>query len=386
MEKTPLHIMIADPHLQGGGQVRYVATLAQGLHEKGHRVTIACRPGSVLADHARGCATALDRFQFRGGLRMRSWTNDHREALRFIRNEKPDILHVNGSQDHWTFAFANGMLGKPVPLVRTRHNTYKVKTNLPNRILNRKHTDFQIVVCHSVRETLSRHPAFCADRMLTIHNGVDAHRYKADTEARRRARAEFHYSDNDIVCGIVARLVPAKGHTFLFQAAALLQEKHPELRIAVLGQGVLEEALRKEAETLGIADRVQFLGFRDDMNYCVQAFDIGAQPSIDCDTSSFSMKEQMAAGIPLIASDYGGLTEIIDDGVEGLIVPAGTVEPLAAALERLLSDASLRTAMAEKGKARVAAEFSSEVFVSRTLEVYQQLAAEKRRRKESASC
>ena len=93
------------------------------------------------------------------------------------------------------------------------------------------------------------------------------------------------------------------------------------------------------------------------MHYCVQAFDFGAQPSIDCDTSSFSMKEQMAAGIPIIASDYGGLTEIIDDGVEGIIVPHGTVSPLAEALRRLAADPELPADGQEQE--RVAAEFSS---------------------------
>ncbi|NLN93581.1 MAG: glycosyltransferase family 4 protein [Candidatus Hydrogenedens sp.] len=386
MSHSPLHIMIADPHLHGGGQVRYVATLTRGLHALGHRVTIACRPGSVLADHARGFAETLDSFQFRGGVRMRGWLHDHREASRFIREEKPHILHVNGSQDHWTFAVANAWLQRPTALVRTRHNTYKVNDNRPNRILNRRYTDFQIVVCHTVREDLERHPVFLADRLLTIHNGVDANLYRADAEARRRAREEFGYSDEDVVCGIVARLVPAKGHTFLFQAAALLKDQYPQLKIAVLGQGVLEQELRDQATELGIADRVQFLGFREDMDYCIQAFDMGTQPSIDCDTSSFSMKEQMAAGIPLIASDYGGLTEIIDEGVEGLIIPAGTVEPLAEALKTLLDDPALRTTMAEKGIERVQAEFSSDVFVRRTLEVYERLVHEKQSGKDDTSC
>ena len=124
------------------------------------------------------------------------------------------------------------------------------------------------------------------------------------------------------------------------------------------------------ATELGIASMVRFLGFRNDMNYCVQAFDICVQPSIDCDTSSFSMKEQMAAGIPVVASDYGGLTEIITNGEEGFIVPAGTVAPLAEALKMLIEMPDLREAMGHAGRRRVKADFSSDVFVKRTLDVY----------------
>ncbi len=377
MSDRPLHILIADPHLQGGGQVRYLCSLAEGLTRLGHRVSIGCRPGSVLVEHANAAgATPYDWFTFKGGVRPAAWRNDLAEAARFIREEAPDIIHVNGSQDHWTFAVTNYWLNRPVPLVRTRHNTYVVKDNLPNRYLNRHLTDFQIVVCETVRQTLANHPAFKAARLCTIHNGVDADAYAFDADKRKQARDEFDCTDSDVVCGIVARLVPAKGHEFLFRAAAQIKETHPQLRILVFGQGVLEKSLRMMASQLGIASIVRFLGFRDDMDYCVHAFDIGVQPSVDCDTSSFSMKEQMAAGIPVIASDYGGLTEIITDGVEGFVVPTGTVTPLAEALCKLIEDSERRAAMGRAGRERVVAEFSSEVFVNRTLDVYRQVIAE----------
>ena len=376
MQDKPLHILITDPHLQGGGQVRYLSTLAQGLVRLNCRVTIGCRPKSVLVNHAAEAgAEGYSRFAFPGGLRLCRWRRDIATAMRYIREQRPDILHVNGSEDHWTMAIANTLLGHPVPLLRTRHNTYVVKNNWPNRVLNRNITDYQIVVCETVRQSLARHPAFDANRLCSIHNGVDAIAYQADPEKRRQAREEFSCKDTDVVCGIVARLVPAKGHEYLFRAAARLKDSCPSLRILVFGQGVLEKQLRLLASELGIAPMVRFLGFRNDVAFCIQAFDIGVQPSIDCDTSSFSMKEQMAAGIPLIASDYGGLGEIIADGVEGFLVPAGTVEPLADALRKLVEDQPLRTCMGAAGRLRVQAEFSSEVFVSRTLDVYRSVIA-----------
>ncbi|NIA13106.1 MAG: glycosyltransferase [Nitrospiraceae bacterium] len=362
---------MTDPHLSGGGQVRYLANLARELTALGHSVTIGCRPGSVLRDRAReaGCE-CLDRFFFRGGLRPRSWTHDIAEARRFIAAESPDILHVSGSQDHWTLALANRLAGRPVCVVRTRHNTYKVKDNLPNRVLNLRWTDYQIVVCNVVRETLQRQPTFDGSRMCSIHNGVDAETFYPDPAARAKARTEFGYADGDLVCGIAARLVKAKGHAFLFKAAALLRETLPQLRILVLGQGGMEAGLRGLADECGIVGIVHFAGFRDDMAHCTQAFDIGIQPSIDCDTSSFSMKEQMAAEKPVIASDYGGLVEIITDGAEGLVVPTGTVEPLAEAIRKLASDAPLRTRMGQAGRERILREFTVQVFASRTVEAY----------------
>jgi glycosyltransferase involved in cell wall biosynthesis len=373
VNRQPLKVLLTDPHLRGGGQVRYVTNLARELVRLGHWVTIGCKSGSVLVDRAREapCACKSD-FVLRGGLRPRAWVRDVRETQHFIRAEKPDLLHAGGSQDHWVIALANRLMGRPVCVVRTRHNTYPVQDNPPNRVLNRYWTDYQIVVCNVVRETLARQPAFDAARMCSIHNGVDAEQFRPDAAARVRARAEFGYTDDDMVCGIAARLVEAKGHEFLFRAAARLRRDLPRLRVLALGQGDKERALRQLAAELGIAANVTFAGFRDDMAHCVQAFDIGVQPSIDCDTSSFSLKEQMAAEIPVIASDYGGLTEIVTDGIEGIVAPAGAVEPLADAIRRLAQDPPSRTAMGKAGRRRVLRDFTIQVFAARTVEAYHQ--------------
>ena len=370
MNRPPLKILITDPHLKGGGQVRYVTNLARELGRLGHAVTIGCRPGSILVERAREIGCAVHPFAFRGGLRPRVWIGDLREASRFIRTQKPDVLHVSGSQDHWTLALANKRIASPCTLVRTRHNTYVVKENLPNRILNRHWTDYQIVVCHTVCQTLGAQSTFDAARMTAIHNGVDADQFRPDAAVRERARAELGYAPDDFVCGIAARLVEAKGHEFLFRAAALLRPEFPNLRLLVIGEGEKELALRQLAKRLDIDEAVKFAGFKDNVAFYVQAFDIGVQPSIDCDTSSFSLKEQMAAEKPVIASDYGGLTEIIDDGVEGRIVPARSVEPLAEAIRALLQNPERCVAMGKAGRQRVLREFTVQAFAARTAEAY----------------
>ncbi len=371
MNERPLHILMTDPHLRGGGQVSYVVRLAGELVRLGHRVVIGCKPDSVLAELAvKAGAEAYNRFIFKGGVRPHAWVHDLQQIRRYIRERKPDILHVSGSQDHWICALGNRSLGRPVCLVRTRHNTYPVKDNWPNRVLNQRWTDYSIVVCDTVRQTLAAQKTFDSGRMCAIHNGVDPQQYQPVPEARASARTEFAYDDDHIVCGIAARLVPAKGHEFLFRALAQLINEFPNLRLLVLGQGDLEPELRRLAKDLGIAGIVRFAGFRNDMPRCTQAFDIGVLPSIDCDTSSFSLKEEMAAEIPVVASDHGGLPEIVSDGVEGFVVPAGAVEPLAQALRRLMQDTELRQKMGRAGRRRVLQDFSVQVFAQRTLDAY----------------
>ncbi|MCF6284802.1 MAG: glycosyltransferase [Candidatus Hydrogenedentes bacterium] len=338
----------------------------------GHRVTIACRANSVLVDVASdvGCAS-LPLFHFARGFRLRQWFCDILAMRSFIAMERPDVIHVNGSQDHWVAGLAKLFFARTACVLRTRHNTYAVKNNFVNRFLNRRLTTYQICVCEMVRATLAVHAAFDGKRMVAIHNGVDAQVYQPQPSKREAARRAFSYHDDDIVCGIAARLVKAKGHSYLFGAFNILKADFPALRLLILGQGVLEDALKKQVDELGLAEIVQFAGFRQNMDSCIQAFDIGVLPSIDCDTSSFSLKEQMAAEIPVVCSDYGGLPEIVTDGEEGLVVPHGTVEPLAEAMRRLLQDASQRRVMGRRGRERVLRDFTGSVFARKTVEAYE---------------
>lgn len=371
---APFHILITDPHLRGGGQVRYVLTLVRVLQSTGRfRFTVGCKRDSFLATQSRELgAGVLDDLVFRGGLRPRVWAHDVALVRRFIARERPDVIHVNGSQDHWVCAIANRCTPHRVPLLRTRHNTYPVTNSMANRLLNRRLTDFQIAVCESVRRDLAAHSAFIAERLRAIHNGVSPGIYRPDPVARATMRQVFGFNDGHVVLGMVGRLVADKGHAFLFRAVAQLKQLHPDLRVLVLGEGPLEQELRALAAGLGIEDRVVFAGYRDDMAQCVQAVDIGVQPSIACDTSSFSSKEQMAAGKPVIVSDHGGLPEIVRDGETGFIVPAGTVEPLAQRIAQL-ADPHLRARLGEAAQRDVAEHFSEEQFAHQTAEVYASL-------------
>jgi len=371
---SPLHILLTDPHSGGGGQVRYLGSLAQRLTQWGHRVTIACRADSVLESRARDTGAAvLPVMEFRSGLRLGAWVRDIASLRRFLRDERPDLIHVNGSQDHWAAAIAQTISRDRTPLLRTRHNTNRVDNHVANRWLNEHATAFQIVVCDTVRRDLCANSGFDAARMVSIHNGVDPAQYQPDEAARAAARAEFGFGPEDFVFGIAARLAKAKGHEYLLRAMALVKDEFPRMRLLVLGNGPMDAAMKALAAELGLAARIVWAGFRDDVARCTQAFDAGVLPSIDCDTSSFSVKEEMACEKPMIVSDYGGLIEIVDDGVEGFVVPAGTVEPLAEALAKLMRDPGRAEEMGRAGRARVLREFSLDQFAGRTLEVYREV-------------
>ena len=135
----------------------------------------------------------------------------------------------------------------------------------------------------------------------------------------------------------------------------------------------------------GIDSITHFAGFRNDIGDCMQAFDVGVQPSIDCEASSFSVMEQMSTGKPIVASDHGGTKEIVRDGLDGFIVPQGTVEPLTTALRKLIADSSLRQQMGASARQRVSDEFTLDLLAQRTADAYRRaLAIHTERRRHAA--
>jgi glycosyltransferase involved in cell wall biosynthesis len=370
IDPARLKILITDPHLKGGGQVRYVVNLSHALVRLGHEVTIGCKPDSVLVEGAREAGCRVCAFAYRGGLRPRSWLNDFAQVRRFIERENPHILHANGSQDHWVSAIGNRLQGSPVAMLRTRHNTYDVSENWANRKLNLTWTDYQIAVCKTVFDLRATRPVFDEDRMCVIHNGVDPSAFRPDIETRQRMRAEFGFNESHVVLGMAARLTVAKGHRFLLQAVEGLRKRYANVRLLLLGQGDLAEELKQVSIALGLADITTFAGFRNDIADCIQAFDIGVQPSIDCEASSFSVMEQMATEIPMIASDHGGSKEIVRHCQDGYIVPQGTVEPLAEALEKLIANPDIRRDMGASARRRIEQEFTLEKLAERTVAAY----------------
>ena len=178
--------------------------------------------------------------------------------------------------------------------------------------------------------------------------------------------------DGPPILGTVGRLEPVKGLGILLEAFAALVAAHPELRIEMAGSGSCEPALRTCAADLGLADRVAFLGWRTDLAALHRRWRAFAQPSLH-EGFGLAALEAMAAGLPVVASATGGLPELIDDGLTGLLCPARDAAALADRLDRLLGDRALAEALGTAGRRSAAAHFTVAAMVSRIEAVYARL-------------
>lgn len=202
----------------------------------------------------------------------------------------------------------------------------------------------------------------CGDsNVVVIYPGIDVNK--------------FHPGEtppSEVVVGTACRLEPVKGTQTLLQAIAILAKDHPSVRLAIAGEGSLRQQLEKQAAQLGIQDKVLFLGWRDDVCSLLQSWSIFVLPSFD-EGFGVAVLEAMASGLPVVASDAGGLRELVVDGQTGFLVPVGDPDALADKILLLLRDPDLRIGMGSAGRRHARESFSRAEMVRKTADLYESL-------------
>ncbi len=208
-----------------------------------------------------------------------------------------------------------------------------------------------------------------------VPNGIDVDRPARGD--RDRGRALLGLPSHVPVIGAVGNLYPVKGHRVLLAAASRLEQP---VHIAIAGRGDEEEALVEEARVLGLANRLHLLGFREDVPDLLAAFDIYASPSFS-EGQSLALIEAMAAGLPIVATDVGGNSELLGEPEPtGVLVPSGDADALAKALARFLAAPALARDLGAAARTRARTEFSLEAMVRRYTALYAELLTGRRSR------
>jgi glycosyltransferase involved in cell wall biosynthesis len=211
-----------------------------------------------------------------------------------------------------------------------------------------------------------------AAKVRTLRNGLDLRRFQAITDYQSRraeVRAALGYSPELVVMNMTARLHEKKGHTYLFQAVERLRPRYPQVRVLLVGDGPQRATLEAECQARGLTDVVTFLGMRQDVADLLAASDLSVLPSL-LEGLGLVVLEAMVMRCPVVATRSGGIVELMEDAVHGLLVPPADAEALAAALARVMTDGQLRAALIEAGYQHVLADFSFERMMQETEALY----------------
>jgi len=216
-----------------------------------------------------------------------------------------------------------------------------------------------------------------SDRVELIGNGIDVQRFSPARAAasRARMRAEFRLADDEIVVGMVGRLVREKGFLEFFEAMQRVMKDRARVRTLIVGphDPGQSDALRQDAFS-SVVDpaRTIWLGHRNDLPEVFSAMDIFALPSYR-EGIPRTLMEASSVGLPVVATDIRGCREVAPDGLTGLLVEPRQVRPLAAAILRLVDDAELRARMGAAGRERIVADFNSAAVLDRLASYYRRM-------------
>ena len=354
------HVMSAD--LWAGAEVQVATMAAYQARQSGVSVSAVLFNDGPLARELRRLGvpvTIIDETRT-GALGIVSG------LTRFFREHRIDLVHTHRYKDSVLGALAAKLVGVP-HVVRTVHGLrepmagwsavkFRVYEAL-DRAMLLFFADLVIAVSRGMADTL-RQSGYRPTSLTQIHNGIDL---SAIAPRRRpdQVRREFGIPPQALVIGTAGRLSPVKGHAALLRAARLIQEHQPDAIFLIVGGGPLADQLHGQAVRLGIASACVFPGAREDVHDLIAAMDIFVLPSLS-EGIPMAMLEAMALGKPVVASAVGGVPEVVQDQVNGRLVPPGDEQRLADACVQLARDHASAQMLGVRARRTVEERFSHE--------------------------
>jgi glycosyltransferase involved in cell wall biosynthesis len=223
-----------------------------------------------------------------------------------------------------------------------------------------------------------------AERISVIINGAKPLKMASASEIEAM-RARLGVARGERIVGICARLEKCKDHETFLRAAEIICRKSRDYRFLIVGEGSQRRALEDLAGRLGIAERVTFTGFCDNVAEYMSLFDVNVNCSVGTETSSLALSEGMSLGIPAIASDYGGNPYMVRDGVNGFLYPQGNADELATRI-LLLEDDALYRRLSAGAYERFCRELNAKRMTCATEELYVELLKKRPDRLRSTRC
>jgi glycosyltransferase involved in cell wall biosynthesis len=281
------------------------------------------------------------------------------EMVRLVRAIRPDVVHTHMAKAGTLGRLAAAMCGVPL-IVHTYHGHVfhgyfgKAKTNVfltIERALARL-THRIVVVGERQRDEIAAFGVAPRAKLLPIPLGLELGRFLHAEQYRGELRRELGIRPDAPLVGIVARLVPIKAHEdFLLAARSVLAER-PETHFLIVGDGERRAELERLVDSLGVRDRLRFLGWRRDLERVYADLDVVALASRN-EGSPVALIEALAAARPVVSTAVGGVPEVVLDGQTGLLVPPSQPPALARAMQRLLGDRAYAEALGAAGRRHV---------------------------------
>ena len=305
------------------------------------------------------------------------------DIWRIIKKISPEIVHTHSSKAGLLGRLAAKLARIPI-VVHTPHGhvffgyfgPLKTKIFIILERLVSRITHRIIALTNKEKEDYIKFRIANEDKFDVIYSGIELDKFKELSEDKKQNFVkELGIPEKSLIIGTVGRLVPVKGHEFLIKAAKYIISKYPEAFFVFTGDGPLEHNLKRQARELGINNNIIFLGWRSDAAKIISVYDIFSLPSLN-EGMGRVLAEAMSLGKPIVASNVGGIPDLVTHGKNGFLVPARNPEKLAKYIQILIEDKEKKEKMGQAGK-EMAKIFSKEKMVENIANLYEKLLAQK---------
>lgn len=353
----------------GGTELNMVRTLERLDRSEFDVRVVALQDDGPLRERISRLAIPIEVFSF---ARANSPLSTAARLISWLRRFAPDVVHCHDRYSN-TFVVPQARLaGVPLVIASRRWWTampggfYRTGNRLAYRLAHRVIANSPAVARLLVDEAVP------AGRIVVVPNFVDQESFaELAPEAICEARRSFGIPEGAFVVTAVAILRPEKDLQSLIRAVGLLAPGHPDLHLLLVGSGPSEHALRDEAASAGLTDRVHFAGHLPQAPNPHQFGDLSVLCSLH-EGFPNSIVEAMAAGKAVVATDVGGIPDAVSEGRTGLLVPPATPSALAAAIERLIGDRELRECMGNAAKAEARRAYRADTVITKLQSIYRE--------------
>ena len=386
METPKKKILFVITKSNWGGAQRYVYDLALSLDKSTFDVSVIAGGNGLLAEKLQSAGiavTSLDSMQ--RDVNLKKEFLSALELFKIFRKTKPDLVHLNSSKAGGLGALVARLAGvKNIIFTAHAWAFNENRGTLSKMFISFLHwmtvilSHRTIAVSDSVKEQVIHMP-FMKNKIEVIHLGMDTYDFKEKEEARVSLRVKKNSNsnlnlneaepENDIWVGTISELHPVKGIPYAIDAIALIRDERPELNIKfyIIGEGEQRALIEKQIVKRRLESRVFLTGFIDEAKTYLKAFDIFTLSSLS-EAFGYSILEAGLAGVPVIATEVGGIPEVIDEA--GILVQPKSGRALAEAIKKLIDFPDERERLSKELTERVQTIFSKAEMCSKSLDVY----------------
>lgn len=355
---------VSTPHSWRGGE-QQAAYLMTALHEDGVDQVLLCPADAPLAQKI---IPEIKCYTFK----KRGWLDVHvaKQIKSITQQESPDLIHCHDSHAHSGAVMAAAFMAVDVPIIVSRRVDFPVSSNPLSR-WKYNHPAVKKIICVSKAIAEITAPSIRDHHKLAVvHSGIDASLFQASMD-KKMLRHELGLTPDTILIGNLSALADHKDYPTFLRTAALILKENPAIHFIIAGDGPEEKKIRQLINELQISPNVHMLGFRNDIRAVMQSLDIFMITSRTEGLGTIVL-DAFAAGIPVVATRAGGIPEMVEDGVTGLLAGIGDATGLSKAVHHLLTHPALKAELISNASL-LSHQFSFRATAGKTLDVYKEV-------------